>query len=62
MPLAEDAFQEARETCPCYQGFSINSGVAQCTHADHDDGEWCERHSCPVAALKAAQSGERGER
>ncbi len=54
MPQAEEAFMAARETCPCYQGISINLGVAQCTHADHhDDGEWCEPRSCPVAIVKA---------
>ncbi|MNX99679.1 hypothetical protein D3C86_1321430 [compost metagenome] len=56
MPRALDHFMEVRESCPCYQGFSINHGVAQCTHADHrDEGECCEPRSCPVVAAKATE-------
>lgn len=60
MPLAEQAFEAARETCPCYQGCSINAGVAQCTHADHDDGDWCEPRSCPVAVSKPQEGASHG--
>lgn len=54
MPRNPDAFENAREACPCYQGCSINAGVSQCTHADHhDDNEWCEPRACPVAIAQA---------
>jgi len=48
MPRDPEAFEAMREQCPCYEGFSINDGVMQCSHADARDGEWCEMESCPV--------------
>jgi len=49
MPRDAEAFEAARERCPCYEGYSINAGVSQCTHADRrDDGEWCELGVCPL--------------
>lgn len=54
IPRDEAAFQAAREHCPCYEGHSINAGVAQCTHAGHRyDGEWCELSSCPRVLQRA---------
>lgn len=59
IPAGEEAFDAARETCPCYEGYSINSGVKQCTHADHKrDGEWCEIRWCP--ALSSEGKGAEG--
>lgn len=48
MPRDPAAFETARDHCLCYEGFSINKGVLQCSHADARDGEWCEVESCPV--------------
>lgn len=48
---AEEQHLQAREACPCYQGISVNEGVAQCTHAGHrDGGEWCSLEDCPLPA------------
>lgn len=46
-----------RESCSCYQGISVNEGVAQCLHADHrDGGEWCDLRSCPLPAANPTPS------
>lgn len=62
MPADADAFYEAREFCPCYEGVSINHDVNQCMHTDAD-GEWCEVESCPLvrpnAGNHAAPAGGR---
>lgn len=61
MPDAEDAFDDARQACPCYEGYSINAGVRQCSHADRqDDGEWCELHHCPIVDRAAIAKAKRG--
>jgi hypothetical protein len=59
MPRDPAAFNEAREQCPCYEGFSINDGVMQCSHADAR-GEWCEVESCPALTPNAKVSGPEG--
>lgn len=60
MPEDEDAFFEAREACPCYEGVSINRGASQCMHPDAD-GELCDVDTCPLVTPNAELSGERSE-
>lgn len=58
IPRVEAAFKAAREQCPCYEGYPINAGVSQCTHASHrDDGEWCELSACPRVADEGVPHG-----
>jgi hypothetical protein len=57
MPADSDEFDAARESCPCYEGMSINHDVHQCMHADAD-GEWCDVETCPLVAPNNEQ--ERG--
>lgn len=61
MPHDEAAFEEAREECPCYEGLSVNDGVAQCTHIDRNDGgEWCEPGKCPLVLPNHEITGPKG--
>lgn len=56
MPADEAAFEVARHSCACYEGISVNEGVAQCRHAEHRrGGEWCQFDDCPAIA-KATES------
>lgn len=47
--LNAQTFDDGRQSCKCYEGYSVNDGVAQCTHADHPRaGELCAIEDCPL--------------
>jgi hypothetical protein len=63
MPCDDAEFERARESCPCYEGISINADVAQCTHAwASSGGEVCSVDSCPVLAAPTGDASAPGEK
>lgn len=53
MPADEDDFEEERQSCPRYQGISINAGVSQCIHAGNCGEESvCCIEDCPIVACE----------
>lgn len=53
MPADEDAFEDERQSCPFYQGISINAGVCQCSHEDNcGDESVCCIEDCPIVACE----------
>jgi hypothetical protein len=51
MPVAQEQWEQERESCPCYEGFCINDGVSQCTHIGGRD--WCAFDLCPLVPSNA---------